>query len=147
MILQKTADTLFKVIERFWEDKLMNKFIMFSCIAILAGCGKPKLEAPDCPDPGKKEQAVNDDMAPAVWDDGRSTYLRFPAGMEIPGINVLRFDNTERTVNKSFNPNTGVVTIHGIYSTIVLRMGKRLACIRNTAYDPQAPQISSAGGF
>lgn len=119
----------------------MNKFILFGCLALIGCGGKPKLEAPLCPDITKGGQAINEDnLAPVVSDDGRFTYLKFGMGQEVPNISALRYTGEERVVDHNFNPETRIATVFGVYPTIVLRAEKRVACIRNMQYDPRSPQ-------
>jgi hypothetical protein len=122
----------------------MNKLIAFvatSCI-VLSGCSsKPKLEAPECPTSEKGAKPVNEEgLSPIVSDDGKFTYLKFGKGQEVPSFTSLRIDGKERVIDYTFNPDTLTATVFGIYPTIVLRAGGRVACIRNTAYDPRSPQ-------
>lgn len=130
----------------------MNKLIIFASISCLAASGcssKPKLEVPECPAPGKKEQEINQQgLSPVVSDNGRFTYLKFGAGQEVPNFTALRIDGGERVVNYTFDPDTRIATVFGIYPAIVLRAGGRVACIRNGAYDPRGPQtrITSVSG-
>ena len=122
----------------------MNKFIVLSCLAFAACSSKPKLEAPACPASDKAAQEVNlPGKPPVVSDDGRFTYLKFGQGQEVPNITALRLDGRERVIDSNFNPDTRVATVYGIYPTLVLRADKRIACIRNAAYDPRSPQAKN----
>ena len=114
-------------------------------MVLLSACSdKPKLEAPLCPDVTKGGQAINAaNMAPVVSDDGRFTYLKFGSGQEIPNISALRLDGAERIADHSYDATRQIVTVFGIYPTIVLRADKRIACIRNMSYDPRNPQAKN----
>lgn len=120
-----------------------KKHIILIGLVVLSGCsGKPKLEAPPCPAIEKGGQAANQaGAAPVVSDDGRFTYLKFGGGQEIPNISALRLDGGERAADSTFDPERRIVTVFGIYPTIVLRSDKRIACIRNMNYDPKNPQV------
>lgn len=113
----------------------MNKTIAILSVLALAACSGPKLTAPECPSSGEVEPANAEGAPPVVWDDAASTYLRFPGHQEMPAVFALREDGTERAVNTNVDPTTRTITVHGVYQTIVLRDGKRVACIRNNAFD------------
>lgn len=100
----------------------------------VAGCSGNRLAAPECP-AGDAAPANAAGLAPVVWDDQRSTYLRFPGNQPVPAITALRVDGAERAVNFTADPAAGTVMVHGVYPAIVLRDGKRVACIRNRAFD------------
>lgn len=115
----------------------MKTTLVFLAIAVgVAGCsGQNKLVAPDCH--GDTQQANAAGLRPVVWDNQRDTFLSFPGNMPLPSsITVLRPDGKEGAVNRTTDPDTGVVRVHGVHPGIVLRDGARVACIRNKAYDP-----------
>jgi len=99
----------------------------------LAACSSNRLEAPACD--GGTQQANAEGLSPVVWDDLTDTWLRFPGQQRMPGITVLREDGKEAAVNTSPDPVVGLVRVHGIHPTIVLRDGSRVACIHNRAYN------------
>src|SRR5690349_13687770 len=126
----------------------MNKFAMMIGLSLLAGAcsNKPKLEAPACPAADSGGETVNaSGFAPAVSDDGRLTLLKFGPGQELPNITALRVNGAEHAVDHTYNPETNIVTVLGIYPTIVLRAGNRVACIRNMGYNAQSPQVANGG--
>lgn len=108
----------------------------------LAACGSTRMEAPNCS--GTAQPANAEGLAPVVYDDGRDTFLRFPGNQRIPAITTLRLDGSEAAVNSNGNPDTGIVQVHGVHPAIVLRDGRRVACLRNMAYDQVG--VRPAGG-
>ena len=72
---------------------------------------------------------------PAMWDDGQSTFLRFPGNRRLPTFFVIHPDKREASVNYSVATN-GVVTLHQTAGEFRLRDGNRVLCIFNRAFDP-----------
>ena len=112
----------------------MTRAALAILLLSVAGCSGNRLAAPTCP-ASDAEPANVAGLAPVVWDDQRSTYLRFPGNQQVPAITALRMDGAERAVNFTANPAAGTVMVHGVYPAIILRDGKRVACIRNGAFD------------
>ncbi|MCG7362472.1 TrbG/VirB9 family P-type conjugative transfer protein [Roseomonas sp. ACRSG] len=76
------------------------------------------------------------ELAPAeVWDDGQSTFLRFPGNRRLPAIFSVLADGREAAVNYSAN-TAGLVTIHQTNGSFRLRDGGLVLCIFNRAHDP-----------
>ncbi|MCZ2134602.1 MAG: P-type conjugative transfer protein VirB9 [Burkholderiales bacterium] len=69
-----------------------------------------------------------------VFDDGRFTYLRFPAAQEIPAIFVVNSDKTESLVNGGMHDEQYVV--QATARKLVLRRGKSVACLENRSFNP-----------
>jgi type IV secretion system protein VirB9 len=75
------------------------------------------------------------DLSPAeVWDDGQSTFLRFPGNRRVPAIFSVLADGREAAVNYSANP-AGLITIHQTNGAFRLRDGSLVLCILNRAFD------------
>jgi type IV secretion system protein VirB9 len=75
-------------------------------------------------------------LAPAeVWDDGQSTFLRFPGNRRVPAIFSVLADGREAAVNYSAN-TAGLITIHQTNGSFRLRDGGLVLCIVNRAFDP-----------
>lgn len=109
--------------------------IALLCMLSLAACATgERLTAPKCPDASEAVANVPG-LAPVVWDNQYSTFLRFPGHQAIPSITALGQDGKERTVNTSPNNESGLVMIHGVYPTIMLRDASRVACVHNRAFD------------
>lgn len=70
-----------------------------------------------------------------VWDDGKSTFLRFPGNQLIPDITAKRLGGKEQDAATTVDPISKVVTVHGVYPILILRDGSRVACIINNSYD------------
>jgi len=74
-------------------------------------------------------------LAPAeVWDDGQSTFLRFPGNRRVPAIFSVLADGREAAVNYSAD-TTGLITLHQTGSAFRLRDGGLVLCILNRAFD------------
>lgn len=110
------------------------KHLAVVALLAVAACSTSKVEAPPCPAEGAAP-ANSDGIRASIWDDARSTFLRFPGNQDVPAITALRSDGVERAVNTTVNPDDGIVMVHGVHPAIVLRSGKRVACLRNRAYD------------
>jgi type IV secretion system protein VirB9 len=75
------------------------------------------------------------ELAPAeVWDDGQSTFLRFPGNRRVPAIFSILADGREAAVNYSTN-TAGVITIHQTSSAFRLRDSGLVLCILNRAHN------------
>lgn len=80
-----------------------------------------------------------------AWDDGRFTYLRFPA--EIPAVFVLDADGTERTANVEPDPDRpDIMIVDRLAATFVLRLGRSVVSVFNRgdtrpASDPVRPAL------
>lgn len=75
------------------------------------------------------------ELAPAeVWDDGQSTFLRFPGSRRVPAIFSVLGDGREAAVNYSAN-TSGLITIHQTGPALRLRDGSLVLCILNRAHD------------
>lgn len=68
-----------------------------------------------------------------VFDDGRFTYLRFPAAQTIPAVFETGADGTESIVDGAMEGDFYVV--HHTASKFVLRQGKAVACLENRSYN------------
>ncbi len=111
----------------------MKPLAILALLAV-AACSISKVEAPPCPAEGAAP-ANSDGIRASIWDDARSTFLRFPGNQAVPAITALRTDGVERAVNTTSDPDNGTIMVHGVFPAIVLRDGKRVACLRNRAYD------------
>lgn len=78
--------------------------------------------------------------APAVWDDGQRTYLRYPGNRRPPMPYQVMPDGKEAVVGQSTNPdpttNGNILVLHGVFPMLRLRDGDNVLCIVNRAYDP-----------
>lgn len=80
------------------------------------------------------------DLAPIeVWDDGRTTFLRFRARSMIPAIYESNEDSTVRRI-ENINVKDDVLQVQGVRRKLVLQTGKEVACVFNDDYDTNAPR-------
>jgi hypothetical protein len=112
------------------------KLAILAGALVLAACSSTKpLVAPPCPE-GEGAALNAEGPAPVVWDNAHWTFLRFSGHQSFPKVTALRPDGNERDVSSSPNPDTGIITVHGVFPTLVLREGERVACVKNNAFDP-----------
>ncbi|QAU23385.1 P-type conjugative transfer protein VirB9 [Dyella sp. M7H15-1] len=69
-----------------------------------------------------------------VFDDGRFTYLDYPASHEIPAVFTINADGTESIVDGNMRGDFYV--IHTTAKRFILRSGKAVACVQNRSYNP-----------
>lgn len=76
------------------------------------------------------------ELAPSeTWDDGQSTFLRFPGNRRVPTFFVIHPDGREAAINYSVATD-GLVTLHQTAGALRLRDGSQVLCIFNRAFDP-----------
>lgn len=68
-----------------------------------------------------------------VFDDGRFTWMRFPAAQQIPAVFEVGPDQAESIVDGAMEGEFYVV--HHTARRFVLRQGKAVACVENRAYN------------
>ena len=94
--------------------------------------GSPKLAA--CA--GPVWSANPSSPRPDVWDDGQSTFFRFPGNMRIPAFFVINPDGKEAVADYTVNAQTHIVTVHQTAPEFRLRDGDSVLCLTNHHYDP-----------
>ena len=105
-----------------------------AAVALLAGALGACAGGSDLPGcKGQEAAATPPGFAPVVWDNGQSTFFRFPGNQRIPVISALTPDGREGVVNSSVSGET--VTVHQLAPGFVLRDGRQVACVTNHAYD------------
>lgn len=79
----------------------------------------------------------SDELQPSrVWDDGRFTYIAFPAGAQLPAVYTVGDDGEEVIANPAVDPKTGVLSVPALVKKLVLRRGDKLvACVFNKSYN------------
>ncbi|HEY0588422.1 MAG TPA: TrbG/VirB9 family P-type conjugative transfer protein [Pseudoduganella sp.] len=90
------------------------------------------------------------DLTPIeVWDDGRSTYLRFRARSGIPAFYAARGDDDSLEQIENPTVKHDVVQLPGVRRKFVLRIGNQVACVFNEGYDPNAsrPATNTASPY
>lgn len=75
-----------------------------------------------------------------IYDDGKSTYLSWPAGTAVPAILIKNKEGTEGPVN--FAVRGDVIVIDGVPREIVLRSGRDLATIDNNGPARPSPALA-----
>ena len=68
----------------------------------------------------------------AAWDDGVHTHLRFGAQQELPAVFLRNEDGSESLVNSTIDG--GDVIVHRVSHRLIVRRGKLVGCIVNTAF-------------
>lgn len=76
---------------------------------------------------GEGEASLLPDSA---FDDGQTTYLKWPAGRDVPAILVTNSKGEEGPVNYTVNGDT--IAIDGVPRAIILRTGESTATLVNT---------------
>lgn len=79
-----------------------------------------------------------------VYDDGRSTYFQWVEGAATPAIFAVGADKRESLVN--YTVKAGTVIVDRVGAQFVLRYGKQVTQVTNTAYaapTPPAPQLTA----
>ena len=114
---------------------MIRALILVAPLALLSACaGNMKLT--EC-DPSQPALALNNPaLEPAVWDDGQSTFFRFPGNSRIPTFYTVNPDGTEAVVDHTVNPADSMVVVHRTAREFKLRDGAALACIHNGAWNP-----------
>lgn len=78
------------------------------------------------------------DLAPIeAWDDGRTIFLRFRARSIIPAVYEASEEGAPARI-ENINVKDDVVQVQGIRRKLVLQSGKRIACVFNEGFDPDA---------
>lgn len=80
----------------------------------------------------------HEDIAPIrVFDDGEFTYLQFrDKNAEIPSIFAVDDNLRESMLNYRLNTDMGnTVVIEQVFKKMSIRLGKKIACLFNEAYD------------
>ncbi|MDI7776571.1 TrbG/VirB9 family P-type conjugative transfer protein [Asticcacaulis sp. EMRT-3] len=82
----------------------------------------------------KKVGAGAEDISPAlVFDDGRFTYLKFPANRDIPTVFYIAPSGEEERVN--FHMDGDLLVVERTGKRFVLRLGRSVVGIWNDAFD------------
>ena len=104
-------------------------------VALLAGALGACANGNDFPKcKGDEAAATPPGFAPVVWDDGQSTYFKFPGNQRVPTIYALTPDGRHGATNSSVSGD--LVTVQQVAPEWVLSDGRQVACVTNHAYDP-----------
>lgn len=75
------------------------------------------------------------DLAPAaVYDDGRFTVIRMPAGAELPAVYQVRAEDGEQLVKTHVDPRTNAVIVEKVCRELRLRNGQAVVGLYNEDY-------------
>jgi type IV secretion system protein VirB9 len=72
-----------------------------------------------------------------MFDDGRNTFLYYPAHRRKPKLFAVGTDGSERPL--PVRSGNQYLTISGVYSRMTLRMGDEHTCIYNEMKHPPPP--------
>ncbi|WP_034987444.1 P-type conjugative transfer protein VirB9 [Bartonella florencae] len=78
------------------------------------------------------------DIAPInAWDNGRITYFKFPANMDMPSIYVVDAEGNESLIPRTvIGSSNDIIAVHKVNPKWLIRLGKRALAVFNEAYDP-----------
>lgn len=80
----------------------------------------------------------NQDIAPInAWDNGRVTYFKFSANMDMPSIYVVDAEGNESLIPRTIvGSSNDIIAVHKVNPKWLIRLGKRALAVFNEAYDP-----------
>ncbi|WP_455477895.1 P-type conjugative transfer protein VirB9 [Bartonella sp. B10] len=80
----------------------------------------------------------NQDIAPInAWDNGRITYFKFSANVDMPSIYVVDAEGNESLIPRTvLGDSNDIIAVHKVNPKWLVRLGKRALAIFNEAYDP-----------
>ncbi|WP_019222934.1 P-type conjugative transfer protein VirB9 [Bartonella rattaustraliani] len=80
----------------------------------------------------------NKDIAPInAWDNGRITYFKFPANMDMPSIYLVDSEGNESLIPRTvIGSSNDIIAVHKVNPKWLIRLGKRALAVFNEAYDP-----------
>lgn len=80
----------------------------------------------------------NQDIAPInAWDNGRITYFKFPANMDMPSIYVVDAEGNESLIPRTVvGDSNDIIAVHKVNPKWLIRLGKRALAVFNESYDP-----------
>ncbi|WP_336293857.1 P-type conjugative transfer protein VirB9 [Bartonella sp. CB169] len=78
------------------------------------------------------------DIAPInAWDNGRITYFKFTANMDMPAIYVVDAEGNENLIPRTVvGSGNDIIAVHKVNPKWLIRLGNRALAIFNEAYDP-----------
>jgi type IV secretion system protein VirB9 len=71
-----------------------------------------------------------------IFDDGFSTWLRFPGNLKVPTIFTITSDGKESELVGQTTEDNGLIKLHGVYQQLRLRDGNLVLCVFNRAFNP-----------
>ena len=83
---------------------------------------------------GKRSSGIAPTLA---YDDGRFTYLRFPANRDFPTAFLVADDRSESIIDAHVDPRApDILVVHRVSPSMVLRLGPQVVGIYNERFDP-----------
>jgi len=107
----------------------MMRLVIVLPLALLAGCGGHTLATCD----GTAAPLMPGMAHPTVWDNGNSTFLRFPGNIPVPAISTVNAAGTEAPAEYTMQQG-GTVMLHEVAPEIRLRSDDRVACLINDGF-------------
>ena len=72
-----------------------------------------------------------------IFDDGFSTWLRFPGNLKVPtNYSTATPDGKESQLVGQTTEDNGLIKLHGVYQQLRFRDGNLVLCAFNQAFDP-----------
>ena len=71
-----------------------------------------------------------------IFDDGFSTWLRFPGNLRVPTVFTVTPDGKESQLVGQTTEDNGLIKLHGVYQQLRLRDGLLVLCVFNQAFNP-----------
>lgn len=113
---------------------MMRALLPLAALLAVSACASHQLA--ECANPKVTTVLNGPSLEPSVWDDGASTFLRFPGNSRIPTVFVLNPDGKEAVASYTVDPSSNLVTVHQTAAELRLRDGDSVMCIHNAAYEP-----------
>ncbi|WP_336278608.1 P-type conjugative transfer protein VirB9 [Bartonella sp. CB175] len=78
------------------------------------------------------------DIAPInAWDNGRITYFKFSANMDMPSIYLVDTEGNESLIPRTIVGNSNnIIAVHKVNPKWLIRLGRRVLAVFNESYDP-----------
>ncbi|WP_332065131.1 P-type conjugative transfer protein VirB9 [Bartonella sp. CB189] len=78
------------------------------------------------------------DIAPInAWDNGRITYFKFSANVDMPSIYLVDAEGNENLIPRTVVGNSNnIIAVHKVNPKWIVRLGRRALAIFNESYDP-----------
>lgn len=79
------------------------------------------------------------DIAPVnAWDNGRFTFFKFAANVDMPAIYMVDAEGNESLINTTTKgASNNILMVHKVNPKFIVRLGNRALAVFNEAYDAQ----------
>lgn len=111
---------------------MLRRIASVTLLAGALGACENGSDLPTCK--GADAAATPPGFAPVVFDNGQSTFFRFPGNQRVPTIYAITPDGREGATNSSISGD--LVTVQQLAPEWALRDGRQVACVKNHAYNP-----------